>query len=219
MKKRKFKCDIDPKNDSQVELIKAIESHQMVITTGYPGTGKTFIPTVIATDLLTQDYISKIILTRPNVAAGKPLGFRPGTLDEKFGEWFLEIRKLILERVGHKQLEEWFQKEQIEMVPFETMRGRSFDNAFVILDEAQNTTPHEMKMFVTRIGNAQVVVNGDLMQSDLKEDSGLKWACLIRDFCHMDVPVVDFGPEDIVRGDLCKEWIINWIKYECQANS
>jgi phosphate starvation-inducible PhoH-like protein len=106
-------------------------------------------------------------------------------------------------------------KGQIEMVPFESMRGRSFNDSWVLLDEAQNVTPVEMKMFLTRIGEgSKVVVNGDVRQSDLHSNSGLMTAIDIIDKFDMDVPVIDFQSDDIVRSDLCKQFIINWTEYE-----
>lgn len=193
----------------------AIRQCQMSIAFGYPGTGKTYIPVVLAADMYNRGLVDNIILTRPNEPAGPKLGFRPGEMEEKMGEWVAEILKILRLCLGAGALDVAMKKGNIEMVPFETMRGRSFSDSFVFLDEAQNTRPNEMKMFVTRIGEGtKVVVNGDLDQSDLKGTSGLKAAVDIVRGWNMDVPVINFGPDDIVRSQLCKEWILNWNEWE-----
>lgn len=209
-------------NRRQEVLIKYINTKQMVVTTGFAGTGKTYIPTVLAADALLKGAakggIDKLYLTRPNVASGRPLGFRPGTLKEKMLEWFAETLAILQERMGTEKFKYAMSKGQIEMVPFESMRGRTFNSAWVLLDEAQNITPGEMKMFVTRIGqNSKVVVNGDIRQSDLTSASGLMTLIEIIDRYNMDVPVIDFKADDIVRSDLCREFIVNWMEYEHSA--
>lgn len=208
------------RTERQAELISAIFTNEMVVTTGYPGTGKTYVPTIMAADFYREGVafggVDKIILTRPNVASGRSLGYRPGDLNEKLAEWFAEIMNLLRERLGHGMVEVGLKHGSIEMVPFESMRGRTFDNAFILLDEAQNTTPHEMKMFTTRLGsNVRCVVNGDIRQSDLKTDSGLKVLVnLIREY-ELNVPIIEFGSSDIVRGDLCREFILAFSDWEC----
>jgi phosphate starvation-inducible PhoH-like protein len=206
-------------NKRQEILIKYINTKQMVVTTGFAGTGKTYIPAVLAADALLQGAAKggtdKIYLTRPNVASGRPLGFRPGDLTEKMREWFAEVLRILQERMGTEKFKFALSKGQIEMVPFESMRGRSFNDSWVLLDEAQNVTPVEMKMFLTRIGEgSKVIVNGDVRQSDLNTNSGLMTAIDIIDKFDMDVPVIDFQSDDIVRSDLCKQFIINWTEYE-----
>jgi phosphate starvation-inducible PhoH-like protein len=196
----------------------------MTITTGYPGTGKTYVPTIMAADAYIDGEafggISKIILTRPNEASGRPIGYRPGTMIEKMSEWFAEQLSLLRERMGAGAVDVGLKRGTIEMVPFETMRGRSFNSSFVLLDEAQNTTPDQMKMFVTRLGeDTTVVVNGDVLQSDLKGRSGLTTLLKIIQQYDMDVPVVDFSASDIVRSSLCKRFIVNWMDYEQQENT
>ena len=123
--------------------------------------------------------------------------------DDKFGWWHL----------GKGAVETGIKNGNIEIAPFETMRGRSFTDAFVILDEAQNVTPHEIKMFLTRIGqNCTVILNGDIFQSDLSETSGLSKAIHMVKKYMLPVPVIEFQAEDIVRSDLCKQWIIAFMK-------
>lgn len=213
-----------PQSQNQDRLIDAIHSHQMTVTTGYPGTGKTYVPTIMAADEYADGEsfggVNKIILTRPNEASGRPIGHRPGTMIEKMSEWFAEQLSILKDRLGAGAVEVGLKNGTIEMVPFETMRGRSFNSAFVLLDEAQNTSPHQMKMFVTRLGEGTtVVVNGDILQSDLQGHSGLTTLLQLTQWYKMDVPVIDFGPEDIVRSNLCKQFIINWMDYESKRGS
>ena len=206
--------NITPKTSKQKKLMDSIRDHQMVITCGYPGTGKTYVPTMLACKAYLKGDIDKIYLSRPNISSGKSLGFRPGNMMEKMEEWFAEIFSIMAECLTRNGLEIALKTGNIEIVPFETMRGRSFRDGIVLLDEAQNTEPREMKMFVTRIGDAQVIANGDVLQSDLKQTSGLSTAIDIINKYHMDVPVIEFQEEDIIRGDLCREWIINWMSWE-----
>lgn len=208
-----------PKTPNQARLIEAIENHPLTVTTGFPGTGKTYVPTLKAAHLwnlgASRGGVDRIILARPNVESGRPLGYRPGDLQEKLREWFAEILSILTECLGKGAVDTALSKGRIEMVPFETMRGRSFSDAFIILDEAQNTTPHEMKMFVTRLGeNIRCVVNGDVLQSDLRGKSGLKALVDIIRSYRMDVPIIEFGASDIVRSDICKEFILNFMDYE-----
>lgn len=205
---------IKAKTERQQELINAIYKNQMTVTIGYPGTGKTFLPASLATSAFMKGKINKIILTRPNVASGPSLGYRPGTTYEKLEEWFTEILKIIGERMGFDTMYQELSFGNIQMLPFETMRGQNFNDCFVLLDEAQNTTSDQMKMFVTRIGNAKVCVNGDVLQSDLKGKSGLKTIIDIIKTYGMSVPVIEFQEDDIVRGELCKQWILNFMDYE-----
>jgi len=208
-----------PLNERQGDLINAIYDKNMVVTTGYAGTGKTYVATTLAAELydlgVANGGIDKIILTRPNVASGPSLGFRPGDLYEKMREWFAEQLKIMSDILSDAEVEIALKKGNIEMVPFETMRGRSFDNAMVLLDEAQNTTPDQMKMAVTRIGkNSTYVVNGDILQSDLQHTSGLQVLLEIIKHSRLDVPVIEFEVNDIVRGELCRQFIVAWDAYE-----
>jgi phosphate starvation-inducible PhoH-like protein len=229
MKKTKFleqhprhREQIVPYSDGQALLMSAIElDSPMVVTTGYAGTGKTYVPTTMAADLLIDGTfnggVDKIILTRPNEASGRPIGFRPGTMIEKMSEWFAEQLSILKDRMGPNEVELAIRRGKIEMVPFETMRGRSFRDAFILLDEAQNTSPAQMKMFVTRIGeSSRAVVNGDVLQSDLRGASGLSVLLEIIRENGMEVPIIEFTKDEIVRSKLCREFIINWEKWEKQ---
>ena len=164
-----------PLNRRQAEYIHALRHNPQVLVMGPAGTGKTWIAATYAADLYRQGAISKIILTRPNVPCGRTLGFFPGTLEEKFQPWAAPIVEALQERLGKAVYDIAFKRGDIEMAPFEVARGRSWKNAFVLLDEAQNTSVGEIKMFLTRIGEGCVtVVNGDIGQSDLGETSACR---------------------------------------------
>lgn len=204
-----------PKTTNQASYIDAIRSADQVIVLGPAGTGKTYIASVIAADMYLDGKINTIILTRPNVAAGKSLGFFPGTLEEKMSPWMAPVIDVLKKRMTDGVFDTAIKNGNLLIIPFETMRGRSFNDAFVILDEAQNTTPHEMKMFLTRVGeNCKVIINGDIMQSDLNESSGLSKAIHLIKKHMLPVPVIEFTLADVVRSDLCKLWIEAWMKEE-----
>jgi phosphate starvation-inducible PhoH-like protein len=195
-------------NPTQGEYLAALRAHPQVVVIGPAGTGKTWIAATHAADLYRTRMISKIILTRPNVPCGRSLGFFPGSLEDKFAPWATPVVDAIKERIGKAAYEIALKHGDIEMVPFEVMRGRSWKDAFVLLDEAQNARPGEIKTFLTRVGdNCTTVINGDVSQCDLDEGSGLRTVIdLIRSQA-LPVPVIEFTLGDIVRSDLCAMWV------------
>jgi phosphate starvation-inducible PhoH-like protein len=200
--------EVVPKNATQDYYLRMIDSKSQVIVTGPAGTGKTFLAASRAADLLRRRKVAKIVLTRPNVASGRSLGAFPGTLEEKMAPWVVPFTDVIRSRMPQGMYDLAMKNKQIEIVPFEVMRGRTFNDAFVILDEAQNTTPVEMKMFLTRIGDdSTTIINGDIDQTDLKETSGLKKIIQMVEKYNMDIPHIQFGMNDIVRSDVCALWI------------
>lgn len=200
-----------PKNPAQKNYIECIYRFPQVFVTGPAGTGKTYIAASIAADLFNRKQISKIILTRPNIPAGKSLGFFAGTIEEKIAPWVVPLTEVLEERLGKGRYEIAIKRKDIEIVPFEVMRGRSFNNAFVILDEGQNLTPHEMKMFLTRIGeDTKVIVNGDLLQHDLKDHSGLAVAIDLIFKHNIEAAVCNFTHDDVVRSGICAQWTRAW---------
>lgn len=208
---------IVPMNDHQKEYINALRTSPQTIVLGPAGTGKTYIAASFAASLYNTKRISKIILTRPNVSSGRSLGFFPGTLEEKMAPWCVPVMEILVKHLGSGVVETGLKNGNIEIAPFETMRGRSFEDAFVLLDEAQNTTYHEMKMFLTRTGeNCRVVIDGDIQQSDLKSTSGLASIIDIARKNEMKLPVIEFTVDDIVRSDICRDWIIAFLKEEQQ---
>lgn len=205
--------NLTPLNDNQKAYINALETSPQVIVTGFSGTGKTFIAATYAANLYISKQVDKIVLTRPNVSVGKDLGYFPGTLNEKFAPWVAPVIDVLNEQLGKGVVETGIKNGNIEMAPLATMRGRSFHDAFIMLDEAQNVSIPEIKMFLTRIGKGcKVVVNGDIRQSDLNQQSGLSKVLHMVKKYHMDVPVIEFGIDDIVRSDLVKEWVVNFDK-------
>ena len=200
---------LQPLNDNQDLYIKALHGSDQVIVCGYSGTGKTYVAAVCASNMYLNQEIDKIILTRPNVSVGKDLGYFPGTLEEKFAPWAAPVLDVLNEQLGKGVVETGIKNGNIEMAPLSTMRGRSFKNAFIILDESQNTTVPEIKMFLTRIGKGcKVVINGDVKQSDINGQSGLSKIIHLAKKHNLPVPVIEFGVDDIVRSDICKAWII-----------
>jgi len=198
---------IRPLNSTQADYLDALRSSPQVIALGPAGSGKTWIAAAHAADLFRAGEISRIILTRPNAPCGRSLGFFPGSLDDKFAPWAAPVLDALRERMGAGAFEIARKNGEIELAPFEVMRGRSWRNAFVLLDEAQNATAAQMKMFLTRIGeDCRVVVNGDADQSDIKETSGLAVVLDLVTRSKLPVPVIEFGHADIVRSDICAMW-------------
>ena len=200
-----------PKNPAQKNYIECVLRFDQVFVTGPAGTGKTYIAAALAADMFLRRQITKIILTRPNIPAGKSLGFFAGSIQDKIQPWVIPLTEVLEARLGKGRFEMAMKRKDIEIVPFEVMRGRSFNNAFVILDEGQNLTAHEMKMFLTRIGeDTKVVVNGDLLQHDLKEHSGLAIAIDLIFKHNIDAAVCKFDHDDVVRSGICAQWTRAW---------
>ena len=195
-------------NPTQADYLDALRNGAQVVVMGPAGTGKTWIAATEAADLYRKRQIGKIILTRPNVPCGRSLGFFPGTLEDKFAPWAAPIVEAIKDRMGGAAFDIAVKNGDIEMVPFEVMRGRSWRNAFVLLDEAQNTTPAEIKTFLTRVGeDCKVVVNGDVGQCDLAEASGLSAVLALIRSRKLPVPIIEFTLADIVRSAHCAMWV------------
>ena len=189
-------------NPTQADYLDALRSSPQVVVLGPAGAA------THAADLYRNRCISKIILTRPNVPCGRSLGFFPGSLEDKFAPWAVPVVDAIKERIGVAAYQIALKRGDIEMVPFEVMRGRSWKDAFVLLDEAQNTTPAEIKTFLTRVGeDCTVVINGDVSQCDLHEASGLSTVLHLIRSRSLPVPVIEFGLGDIVRSGLCAMWV------------
>jgi len=196
-------------NDAQQRYISALQSHSQIIVTGFSGTGKTFIAASHAANLYANRRIDRIILTRPNIAVGKDLGYLPGTLEEKYTPWIMPVLDVLEQQLGKNVVETGMKNGNIQMVPLSVMRGRSFNKSFIIVDEAQNLTIHEMKMLLTRVGKeCTIVINGDIKQSDINQQSGLSKILHLAKKYNMNIPTIEFGVEDIVRSDICKQWII-----------
>lgn len=204
---------LEPLNDNQKSYIQSLIENDQVIVFGPAGTGKTFIVSTFAANYYHTKKINKIVITRPHVAVGKDIGYLPGTLEEKAAPWALPVLDVLEKQLGKGVVETALRNGNIEVAPLALMRGRSFEDTFVICDEAQNITLQELKMLVTRIGEgSKLVLNGDIQQSDLKEGDGLSKIVHLTKKYMLPIPVVEFGVEDIVRSDICKLWIETFIK-------
>ena len=196
------------KTTKQKALIEALQGNEQVFILGPAGTGKTYVTATYASDLYITKKIDKIVITRPHVAVGKELGFLKGDLNEKTMPWALPVLDVLEKHLGKGTVETGIKNGNIEMAPLALMRGRSFDNAFIIVDETQNITLHELKMVLTRVGEGTtIVLNGDVMQSDLKEADGLSKVIHLAKKHMLPVPVIEFGVEDIVRSGITAMWV------------
>ena len=200
---------IRPQTKNQVKLVSLMHKNDMVFAIGPAGTGKTYVGVALAVKALKEKQVKRIILTRPAVEAGENLGFLPGDLKEKLDPYMQPLYDALRDMIPHEKLNAFIEAGIIEIAPLAFMRGRTLDNAFVILDEAQNTTHAQMKMFLTRLGrNAKFMITGDPGQVDLprKVSSGLKEAMLILQnvkgiaFLHLD-------DKDVVRHPLVRSII------------
>ena len=204
---------IVPKTEKQKELLDALKASSQVFILGPAGTGKTYVTATYAADLYTTKEIDKIVITRPHVAVGKELGYLKGDLQEKTMPWALPVLDVLEKHLGKGAVETGIKNGNIEMAPLALMRGRSFDNAFIIVDESQNITTHELKMLLTRVGEGTtIVLNGDSQQSDLKETDGLSKVIHLAKKHMLPVPIIEFGVDDIIRSDICAQWVKVFMK-------
>lgn len=204
---------LEAQTPRQEKYINAIKASTLTFGLGPAGTGKTYIAGRMAAQALLNKECEQIIITRPVVEAGESLGFLPGEKEEKFEPYIAAFREVLIECFGKTHFEYMLKNGKIRAEPLAYMRGLTFKDAFVVLDEAQNTTPAQMKLFLTRIGrNSKVVVNGDLDQMDIKGPSGLNEAVKRISFIPA-VRVVRFDERDIVRSDLVQEIVTSWNKY------
>lgn len=186
---------------NQAALVETIETNFITFSVGAAGSGKSFLSIAVALDLLAKKEIKRIVITRPAVEAGEQLGFLPGTLEDKINPYLYPLYDAFDDLIGKERRDSLIEKGQVEILPIAYMRGRTLNDAIVILDEAQNTTISQMKMFLTRLGkHSKAIVNGDISQNDLKpwQKSGLEDA--IRRLEKVKgIGVVKFGVEDVVR--------------------
>ena len=166
------RADLRARTPTQTTYLENIASHDITFGIGPAGTGKTYLAVACAVDALERSNVQRIVLTRPAVEAGERLGFLPGDLTQKVDPYLRPLYDALYELMGFDKVQKAFERNQLEIAPLAFMRGRTLNNAFVILDEAQNTTPEQMKMFLTRIGfGAKAVVTGDVSQIDLPKGS------------------------------------------------
>ena len=204
--KAAYAFHIQPKTATQSYLLESIENSVMTVCIGPAGTGKTFCSGMKAAQLWLRGGYDRIVLTRPNVATGKSLGYFPGTVEEKMEPWLKPLMEVLKDGLGKGRYECLVQRGQIEIQPLETIRGRSFERCLVLVDEAQNLNIEELKAVTTRIGeNSKLILLGDPKQSDINNGNDL-----IRfvEMCHrhnIDVPIIKFSIDDIVRSDIVSQ--------------
>ena len=205
-----------PKTLQQIQYLKSMQQKDMVFAVGPAGTGKTYLAVLYALKCLKDNSVQRLILTRPAVEAGENLGFLPGDLREKLAPYLQPLYDALYDIVGKDQVEEWIDKKIVEIAPLAYMRGRTLSNAFVILDEAQNTTEKQMKMFLTRLGyDAKMVITGDLTQVDLPghAKSGLaKAISIVKKIKGIDV--IEFEKTDSIRHPLVQSILARYEEEE-----
>ena len=211
-KKRK----IIPRSQNQKKYIELLNNKNIVIAIGPAGTGKTYLAVASAIQGLVTGQVERILLVRPAVEAGEKLGFLPGDLNEKINPYLRPLYDALFEMLGYKETSNFIEKKVIEVVPLAFMRGRTLNNAFIILDEGQNTTQKQMKMFLTRFGfGSTVVVTGDITQIDLPKDtiSGLMHSLDVLKGIK-NVGFINFSNSDVVRHGLVQEIVEAYEKYK-----
>ena len=207
---------IKAKTVGQKQYVNAIKKNTIVLGVGPAGTGKTFLAVAMAVKALREKQVSRIILTRPAIEAGEKLGFLPGDLQSKIDPYLRPLYDALFEMMGAENYQRQVEKGVIEVAPLAYMRGRTLDDSFIILDEAQNCTPEQMKMFLTRLGfNSKAVVTGDLTQTDLPsgQKSGLAEAVKILSDIE-DIEIHAFTERDVVRHKLVQKIILAYEKFD-----
>lgn len=210
---------IKPKTHGQKNYINAIKNNTIVFGIGHAGTGKTFLAVAMAVSAFREKQVNRIILTRPAVEAGEKLGFLPGDLQNKVDPYLRPLYDSLYEIMGVETYHKYLERGMIEVAPLAYMRGRTLDDSFIILDEAQNTTPEQMKMFLTRIGfGSKVVVTGDITQIDLPGErrSGLKEIMKILQNI-AGIEFIHLTEKDVIRHELIRKIIKAYERYDSKA--
>jgi phosphate starvation-inducible PhoH-like protein len=214
------KPELHGRTPRQVQYLRQIQAHDITFGIGPAGTGKTYLAVASAVDAFERDQVSRIVLTRPAVEAGERLGFLPGDLAQKVDPYLRPLYDALYDLMGFDKVAKLFERQAIEIAPLAYMRGRTLNHAFIILDEAQNTTPEQMKMFLTRIGiGARAVVTGDVTQIDLGRGmkSGLIEASrILREV--RGIAFTEFLAEDVVRHPLVARIVNAYEKHETKRD-
>jgi phosphate starvation-inducible PhoH-like protein len=206
---------VSPRSLNQQAYVKAMNEHDMVIAIGPAGTGKTYLAVAIAATALVEKRVKRLVLARPAVEAGEKLGFLPGDLAEKVNPYLRPLYDALYDMLGYEKVARMLERGMIEVAPLAFMRGRTLNDAFVILDEAQNTTTEQMKMFLTRLGNnSKAVITGDITQVDLPRStvSGLREAIDV--LSGVDgIKFIQFDERDVVRHPLVQKIVSAYDRY------
>lgn len=207
---------IKPKTLGQKKYVDAIKKNTVVIGVGPAGTGKTYLAVALAVSAFRAKEVNRIILTRPAVEAGEKLGFLPGDLQSKVDPYLRPLYDALFDMLGPENFQKYQERGNIEVAPLAYMRGRTLDDSFIILDEAQNTTPEQMKMFLTRLGfGSKIVVTGDITQIDLPDGKRSGLVDVIKILKNIeDIETVRFSEKDVVRHKLVQDIIKAYNKYE-----
>ena len=207
---------VKPKTLGQKAYVEAIRKNTIVLGVGPAGTGKTYLAVAMAVNAFRAKEVNRIILTRPAVEAGEKLGFLPGDLQSKVDPYLRPLYDALFDMLGAESYQKYLERGNIEVAPLAYMRGRTLDDSFVILDEAQNTTPEQMKMFLTRLGfNSKIVVTWDVTQIDLPDGrkSGLREVMKVLKGVD-DIGICTFSQKDVVRHQLVQRIVQAYEKYE-----
>lgn len=210
------RSDLHGRTPRQVEYLKQIQDHDITFGIGPAGTGKTYLAVASAVDAMTRDRVKRIVLVRPAVEAGERLGFLPGDLSQKVDPYLRPLYDALYDLAGYDTVNKMFERSAIEVAPLAYMRGRTLNQSFIILDEAQNTTPEQMKMFLTRIGfGTKAVITGDVTQIDLQR--GLKSGLVESQKVLKNIKgiaMTHFLSQDVVRHPLVQKIVNAYEKYE-----
>lgn len=207
---------VKPKTLGQKKYIENIKNNTIVFGVGPAGTGKTYLAVAMAVKAFRAKQVTRIILTRPAVEAGEKLGFLPGDLQQKVDPYLRPLYDALFDMLGAENFQKYQEKGCIEVAPLAYMRGRTLDDSFIILDEAQNTTPEQMKMFLTRLGfNSKIVVTGDITQVDLPDGKRSGLIEVLKILKNIDdIETVRFSEKDVVRHRLVQDIIKAYEKHE-----
>jgi len=198
-----------PKTERQRELIDLINQYPVIICSGPAGCGKSYVSAAMAAKYYTKGYVDKIILSRANVPTGKSLGHFPGTVEEKLTPWLMPVLDVLQKFLPDGLYKYCVEKKIIEMQPIETIRGRSFENAFIIVDESQNLDRDSVISIATRLGeNSKLILSGDPFQTDIKGVNGLSWFDDFAKRYDLNIPAVHFTIDDVVRSKIVKEILV-----------
>lgn len=197
-----------PQNETQKLHLRLLDEYDQVFAEGPAGTGKTYVSVGYGIDLLEADSVDRLLIVRPMVGVDEDIGILPGDVNDKVVPWSLPIVDAIKDQIGQKEYNKLVSARKIEFAPIGIMRGRSLNNAFILLDEAQNTTVRQMKMFLTRIGfHSKQAICGDLTQSDIKEQSGFEYAMNLARKDNLRVGYIEYEGNHVIRSAACRQWV------------